>query len=621
MKHIEGNTMQQKLWSLKAVIATAALALLACPSAARAQDAPGTTTNVPGALPGISIVSPLANGQWTMPAGDYANTRYSPLNQINTSNVQNLHIAATQATGIPHGHEGGPLVVGKTLYMVTPFPNNLIALDLTQPGFPQKWIFRPNPDPESQGVACCDVVNRGASYADGKIIYDTLDDTTVAVDANTGKLVWKTKVGDIHQGETTTGAAFIVKNTVLVGDSGGELGVRGRLTALDLKTGKILWRAFNSGSDADALIGPDFKPFYAKDQGKDLGIKTWTPGQWKMGGGTIWGWVSYDPKLNLIFYGTGNPGVWNPDMRPGSNHWSITIWARNADTGQAKWAYQIEPHDSFDYDEIMENILIDMPWQGRVRHLLIHPGRTGFVFVLDRETGEVLSAEKFEPVTWANSFDLKTGSPDINQDKQTHFGVYAKGICPSSTGGKEFVPSAFSPRTGMVYIPAHNTCMDYEGTAVNYIAGTPYLGASVRMYPGPGDYQGELIGWDVVNAKKVWSVKDKDLPVYSGVLATGGDVVFYGTMEGWFRALDAHTGKILWQTKLGSGIVGNPMTFLGPDGKQYVAIYSGVGGWMGATALPSVSTDDPYATLGATGAMKKIKSLTQPGDMLYVFSF
>jgi lanthanide-dependent methanol dehydrogenase len=599
----------------------AALVMLAAVHMARAQEASGTTTNVSGAMPGISIVAPLADGQWTMPAGDYANTRYSPLNQINSTNVQNLHIAATMSTGIPHGHEGAPLVVGKTLYMVTPFPNNLIALDLTQSGFPQKWIFRPNPDPESQGVACCDIVNRGASYGDGKIVYDTLDDTTVAVDANSGKLVWKTKVGDIREGETTTGAAFIVKNTVFVGDSGGELGVRGRLTALDLKTGKILWRAFNSGSDADALIGPDFKPFYAKDQGKDLGINTWTPGQWKMGGGTVWGWLSYDPKLNLLYYGTGNPGVWNPDMRPGSNHWSITIWARNPDTGQAKWAYQVEPHDSFDYDEIMENILIDMPWHGHVRHLLIHPGRTGFVFVLDRETGEVLSAEKFEPVTWANSFNLKTGLPDINEEKQTHFGIYAKGICPSSTGGKEFVPSAFSPRTGMIYIPAHNTCMDYEGTAVNYIAGTPYLGASVRMYPGPGDYQGELIGWDVADAKKVWSVKDKDLPVYSGVLATGGDVVFYGTMEGWFRALDARSGKILWQTRLGSGIVGNPMTFLGPDGKQYVAIYSGIGGWMGATALPSVSTDDPYATLGATGAMKKIKSLTQPGDTLYVFSF
>src|SRR5665213_1599553 len=597
------------------------LAIASGAIAAAMAQSPGSTNDVPGALPGIHIVSPVANGQWTMPAGDYANTRYSPLSQINTGNVQNLHIVATMSTGIPHGHEGGPLVVGNTLYMVTPFPNNLIALDLTQPGFPQKWIFRPNPDPESQGVACCDIVNRGASYADGKIIYDTLDDNTVAVDANTGKLVWKTKVGEIHEGETTTGAAFIVKNIVLVGDSGGELGVRGRLTALDLKSGKILWRAFNSGSDADALIGPGFKPFYSKDQGKDLGIKTWTPGQWKMGGGTIWGWVSYDPTLNLIYYGTGNPGVWNADMRPGDNKWSITIWARNPDTGQAKWAYQIEPHDGFDYDEIMENVLIDMPWQGRVRHLLLHPGRTGFMFVMDRETGEVLSAEKFEPVTWASSFDLKTGMPQKVEDKQTHYGKYADGICPSSTGGKEFVPSSFSPRTGYLYIPAHNTCMDYEGTAVNYIAGTPYLGASVRMYPGPGGYQGELVAWDVAQAKKVWSVKEADLPVYSGVLATGGDLVFYGTMDGWFRALDAHSGKVLWQFKTASGIIADPITFSGPDGKQYVAIYSGIGGWMGATAFPDVSTDDPYAALGVVGAMKQIKAKTQPGDVLYVFGF
>ena len=589
-------------------------------SAAPAQTS-GSTNNIPGELPGIHIVSPVASGQWTMPAGDYGNLRYSPLDKINASNVQNLHVVGTMSTGIPHGHEGGPLVVGDTMYVVTPFPNNLIALDLTKPGFPQKWIYHPYPDITSVGIACCDVVNRGASYADGKIIYNTLDAHTVAVDAKTGKQAWKTQVGDIHYGETTTMAPIVVKNVVFVGNSGGELGVRGQLTALDVSSGKILWKAYSSGSDADVRIGPDFKPFYAKDRGKDLGIKTWTPGQWKMGGGTIWGWISYDPELNLIYYGTGNPGVWNPDMRPGDNKWSITIWARNPETGYAKWAYQVEPHDGFDYDEIMENILVDMPWHGQVRKLLLHPGRTGFMFVLDRETGEVLSAEKFEPVTWANDVNLKTGVVDENQDKRTHFGKYTKGICPSSTGAKEFVPSSFSPRTGLLYIPAHNTCMDYEGTAVNYIAGTPYLGASVRMYPGPGGYQGELIAWDVANAKKVWSIKETDFPVYSGVLTTGADLAFYGTMDGWFRAVDARSGKVLWQFKTSSGIVGNPMTFLGPDGKQYVAIYSGIGGWMGATALPSISTDDPYAALGVVGTMKKIKAATQPGDTLYVFSY
>ena len=577
--------------------------------------------SVPGELPGIRLISPVPNGTWTTPAGDYANTRFSPLAQINTSNVQNLHIVATTSTGIPHGHEGQPLVVNNTLYIVTPYPNNLIALDLTKPGFPQKWIYEPHPSSQSVGIACCDVVNRGASFADGKIIYNTLDAHTVAVDASTGKQVWETAVGDIKLGETITMAPIVVRNIVLTGISGGELGVRGRLTALDLKTGKILWRAYSTGSDADCRLGPDFKPYYAKDRGKDLGLKSWTPGQWKVGGGPIWGWISYDPETNLIYYGTGNPGTWSADLRPGDNKWSVTIFARDATTGYAKWAYQVVPHDSWDYDEIMENILVDMPWHGRVRKLLLHPGRTGFMFVLDRETGEVLSAEKFVPVTWANSYDLKTGLPDINLDKRTHLGEYAMHVCPSSTGGKDFIPSAFSPRTGYLYIPAHNTCMDYMGTQVNYIAGTPYMGASVRMYPGPGDYQGELIAWDVANAKKVWSVKDSVLPVYAGVLATGGDLVFYGTMEGDFRAVDARSGKILWQVRTGSGIVSDPITFLGPDGKQYIAVYSGVGGWMGAVDFPSVSNDDPYAALGVVGAMKQIKAKTQPGGMLYVFSF
>lgn len=617
-----------RVWRKKSgwIATGAAMAMVcgACTWAApptKGNGANGATTDIPGALPGIHLVSPVPNGEWTLPAGDYANTRFSPLSQINTKNVQNLKVVATAATGIAHGHEGQPLVVNGTLYMVTPFPNNLIALDITKPGFPQKWVFRPNPDIRAVGVACCDIVNRGASYADGKVIYATLDDHVVAVDANSGEKVWETGVGDIRYGETVTMAPLVVKNVVFVGNSGGELGVRGKLTALDVKTGKILWIAWSTGSDQDVRIGPGFHAFYPKDQGKDLGIKTWTPDQWKLGGGTIWGWISYDPELNLIFYGTGNPGVWNPDMRPGDNKWSCTIWARDPETGYAKWAYQIDPHDGWDYDSVMEDIPVDMPWQGKQRKLLLHPGRNGFMMVLDRETGELLSAQKFEPVTWANDYNLKTGLPDENQDKRTHFGHYAMDICPSSTGAKDFIPSAFSPRTGYLYIPAHNTCMDYEGTAVNYIAGTPYLGAEVRMYPGPGGYQGELIAWDVANAKKVWSVKDPLFPVYSGVLATGGDLVFYGTMEGWFRALDAHTGQILWQFKTSSGIIGDPITFVGPDGKQYVAIYSGIGGWMGASDFSSVSPDDPYATLGANGAMRNIKAYTQPGDTMYVFSF
>lgn len=575
---------------------------------------------VPGTASGIRLISPIPSKEWTLPAGDQANTRFSSLDQISTQNVANLKIVTSMATGIPNGHEGQPLVVNNTMYAVTPFPNLLLAIDLAKPHGPLKWKFDPHANSRAVGVACCDVVNRGASYADGKIIYCTLDGYAIAVNAESGKEVWRTKVGEVDQGETITMAPLAVKNLVLIGDSGAELGVRGKLVALDVGTGKEVWRAYNTGPDSEVRIGAKFKAFYPKDQGRDLGVASWPKDQWKLGGSTVWGWISYDPELNLVYYGTANPGVWSPDLRPGDNKWSISIFARELDTGDARWAYQITPHDAWDYDEIMENILVDMDWKGGMRKLLLHPARNGFMFVLDRETGEVLSAESFQKSTnWATGYDLKTGLPKEDPSKRTKLGVVTENICPSSTGAKEFVPAAFSPRTGLLYIPAHNTCMNYQGLEANYIAGTPYLGASVKMFPGPGGYQGELVAWDVRNARQAWGVKETEFPLYSGVLATGGDVVFYGTMDGFVKAVDARNGTVLWQFKTGSGIVGNPITFLGPDGKQYIAIYSGIGGWMGAVAFPDVSTDDEYAALGVVGAMKKIKNYTAPGGQIYVF--
>jgi len=619
-KTVRATTKTSKpISSQRRGVAGIALAAVFIMLHATAQQA-GSVSAPPGSLPGIHPVAPLADGQWTMPAGDYGNLRYSPLDKINTQNVQNLHLVATQETGIPHGHEGQPLVVNGTLYMVTPFPNDLIALDITKPGFPQKWVFSPHPDNRAVGIACCDIVNRGASFSEGKIVYNTLDAHTYAVDAVTGKKIWETQVGDIKLAETETMAPVIIRNTVIVGISGGELGARGRITALNLQTGKILWQAFTTGSDADMKFGADFKPFYKKDQGQNLGIKTWGPDQWKLGGGTVWGWISYDPELNLIYYGSGNPGPWNEDQRPGDNKWTITIFARNPDTGMAKWAYQVVPHSGWDYDQMAEDVLIDMPWVGRMRKLLINSGKTGYVMVIDRETGELLSAEPFVPVTWSRGYDLKTGIPNLVENKETHNGKNIKGICPANVGGKSVFPTAFSPRTGMLYIPATHICMDYEGSTVNYIAGTPYLGAKVLNFIPKGEAPGALIGWDVAHAKQAWSLDSGALPEYSGVLATGGDVVFNGTLDGWFRAIDARNGKLLWQFKLGSGIVGNPMTFLGADGKQYIAIYSGVGGALGATAFPSLSADDPDAGLGAMNAAKGIKKMTLPGGALYVFS-
>ncbi|HKP62891.1 MAG TPA: PQQ-dependent dehydrogenase, methanol/ethanol family [Polyangiales bacterium] len=564
----------------------------------------------------IRLIEPPPGPRWTLPAGDNANTRYSSLSQINTENVRNLRVHRMFSTGVARGHEGQPLVVDDTLYVVTPFPNDLMAIDLRDLHGAIKWRYHPHPDQTAIGKACCDVVNRGASYAAGKIIYNLLDAHTVAVDAASGKEVWRTKVGDVNLGETTTMAPLVVKDRVIVGNSGGEMGVRGKLVALDLESGKEIWRGYSTGPDRDVLIGPDFAPFYPDDRGQNLGVRSWPPEQWKLGGSTVWGWISYDPQLNLIYYGTANPGTWNAEARPGDNKWSCSIIARDADTGRVRWADQLVPHDAWDYDEIMENVLVDMDWHGKPRKLLLHPGRVGFMFVIDRETGEMLSAEPFMPINWAKRYDLKSGRPEIDPDKVPRQGKVVRDICPSSTGAKDFSPSALSPRTGLLYIPAHNTCMEFEPVQANYIAGTPYVGADVKMYPG-AEQQGELVAWDVARAKKVWSVKHR-FPLYSGVLATAGDVVFWGALDGYFYATDARSGKELWKLKLPSGIVGNPMTYLGPDGKQYVAIYSGVGGWMGTPAFQDVSADDPYAALGVVGAMKDLKRYTEAGDVVFI---
>ena len=376
---------------------------------------------VPGAEP--------EDGQWLRPAKDYASTRFSGLDQITTANAAQLKLAWSFSTGVLRGQEAAPLVVGSTMYVVTPYPNFLYALDLTKPGAPAKWKYEPQPLAAAQGVACCDVVNRGAAFADGKIFYNTLDNQTVAVDATSGKEVWRTQLGDINNGETITMAPLVVKGKVLVGNSGGELGIRGWLTALDAKTGKVAWRAYHAGPDSLVRIGPRFKPFYKADQGKDLGVSTWPPDKWKQGGAGAWGWISYDAALNLIYYGTANPGPWNPEQRPGDNKWSSTTFARDPDTGEAVWAYQVTPHDVHDYDGINESILLDLPWNGQTRRVLVRPARDGYVYVQDRTTGEVLAADTFGVVNSTSGVDLKTGRPVVNQEKQPQMGRVVRDIC------------------------------------------------------------------------------------------------------------------------------------------------------------------------------------------------
>jgi PQQ-dependent dehydrogenase (methanol/ethanol family) len=605
-----------------ALVALSLLLSTSCSSKSSQEQSLDTSRAGAVKLPtGAQSANEQEDGQWVMPAKNYASTRFSGLDQINTDNVKSLKVAWTFSTGVDRGQEAAPLVVGGTMYVVTPFPNILYALDLT-PGKEgtTKWKYEPDPASAAQGVACCDVVNRGAAYFDGKIFFNTLDDSTVAVDAQTGKQVWKTQLGDINKGETMTMAPLVVKGKVLVGNSGGEMGVRGWITALDAATGKVAWQAYNTGPDKDVLIGPNFKPFYEQDRGTDLGVKTWGPDGWKIGGGTVWGWISYDPEQNLIFYGTGNPGPWNPAQRPGDNKWTSGIFARNPDTGDAVWYYQWSPHDLHDYDGINEQILLDLPVNGQQRKVLVRPERNGYVYVLDRTTGQVLSANPFVHVTTTKGVDLQTGKLLYNEEKNTEqVGTVIRDICPASPGGKDWNPSAFSPRTGLLYIPHNNLCEDAESVQTSYISGTPYVGMNVKMYAGPGGNRGVFSAWDPVAGKEVWAIKE-NFPVWSGAAVTAGDVVFYGTMDGYFKAVNARTGDVLWQFKVGSGIIGQPVVYKGPDGKEYVAILSGVGGWSGAIVAGGLDARDPTAALGFVNATSDLPGYSTKGGTLYVFS-
>src|SRR5438105_171308 len=437
------------------------------------------------------------DGQWLRAAGDYASTRYSPLAQITAANVRQLRPAWSFSTGVARGHEAAPLVVGDTMYVVTPYPNVLYALDLRAGGGTVRWKYEPKPAAAAQGVACCDVVNRGAA--------------------------------------------------------------------------------------------------------------------------TVWGWISYDAELDLVYYGTGNPGPWNPEQRPGDNRWTSAIFARRPSTGEAVWAYQLSPHDLHDYDGIDEQILLDLDIKGRRRKALVRPDRNGYVYVMDRATGEVLSATPFAHVNTSKGVDLATGQLSLNDEKTPVLGKVVRDICPAAPGAKDWQPSAWSPRTGLLYVPHQNLCMDVESVETGYIAGTPFVGMNVRMYSGPGGHRGEVTAWDPVNARAAWKLKEP-FPVWSGALATAGDVVFYGTMDRWFKAVDAKTGELLWRFQTASGIIGQPITCRGPDGKQYVAVLDGVGGWAGAIVSGDLDPRDTGAALGFVNAMRDLPAHTPKGGTLWVFA-
>ena len=558
--------------------------------------------------------------KWVMQTGNYANHRYSPLKQINKENVGDLQVAWTFSTGVLRGHEGGPLIIGDVMYVHTPFPNIVYALDLNDDGR-VIWKYEPKQDPDTIPVMCCDTVNRGVAYGNGKIILHQADTTVVALDAKTGEVVWTAVNGDPKKGETGTAAPMVVKDKVLIGISGGEFGVRGHLSAYNLETGELEWRAYSLGPDDEMLIDPEKTTHLGEPVGKDSSLNTWEGDQWQIGGGTTWGWFSYDPDLDLIYYGTGNPGTWNPIQRPGDNRWTMTIFARDPDDGMAKWLYQTTPHDEWDYDGVNEQILVDMEVNGEMRKALVRFDRNGFAYTLDRETGELLVAEKYDPaVNWATHVDMETGRPQVvDQYSTAHNGedVNTTGICPAALGTKDQQPAAYSPRTGLFYVPTNRVCMDYEPFRISYTAGQPYVGATLSMYPAPGgDHLGAFIAWDADKGEIVWSIPEP-FSVWSGALATAGDVVFYGTLEGYLKAVDKHTGAPLYSFKTPSGIIGNVTTYL-HEGKQYIAVLSGIGGWAGIGLAAGLTEDT--AGLGAVGAYRSLSSYTQLGGQLTVFA-
>ncbi|PTW42396.1 lanthanide-dependent methanol dehydrogenase XoxF5 [Rhodovulum kholense] len=564
--------------------------------------------------------------QWAIQMGDYSNHRYSELDQINADNVGDLKVAWTFSTGVLRGHEGSPLVIGDTMYVHTPFPNIVYALDLNDNGR-IKWRYEPKQDTSVIPVMCCDTVNRGVAFADGKIILHQADTTVVALDANTGEVLWSVKNGDPEKGETNTATVLPVKNKVLVGISGGEFGVRGSVTAYNLETGEREWRAYSMGPDSDTLMDPEKTTMLGKPVGVDSGTATWEGDQWKIGGGTTWGWYSYDPELNLVYYGTGNPSTWNPSQRPGDNRWSMTIMARDPDTGMAKWVYQMTPHDEWDFDGVNEMILTDQEIDGQMRKLLTHFDRNGLAYTLDRESGELLVAEKYDPaVNWTTGVDM-----DPNSDTYGRPAVVAEystsqngedenttGICPAALGTKDQQPSSYSPKTGLFYVPTNHVCMDYEPFRVSYTAGQPYVGATLSMYPAPDSHggMGNFIAWDNIKGEIKWSIPEQ-FSVWSGAMATAGDIVFYGTLEGYLKAVRADTGEELYRFKTPSGIIGNVMSYE-HGGKQYVAVLSGVGGWAGIGLAAGLT--NPNDGLGAVGGYAALSDYTALGGQLTVFT-
>jgi alcohol dehydrogenase (cytochrome c) len=544
----------------------------------------------------LGVASSAGAQGWGVYGGDAGNTRYSEAKQVTTGNVGKLKVQWALGLGTNRSQESTPILVGDTLFVTSSFgPKNTFAVNAKTGEV--KWTYQPDVPKGVEQYACCDVNNRGVAHADGKIFLGRLDAHVVALDAKTGKELWKTQVIDHTGGSVITSPPTVVKNLVITGYGGGEYGVRGSLVALDQATGKEVWRT------------------YTVPMGTEPGADTWKGDSGKNGGAVAWHIGSYDPKLNLVYYGTSNPAPWSASVRGNdssdvgkfTNLYSASVLALNADTGKISWHYQFTPHDAWDYDGVNELVFADQKVDGKTVPVIMQANRNGFFYVIDRANGKLISAKQFiEGVNWATGIDMKTGSPIETAGNAKRPGMKRKAsdICPNLIGGKNWMPMSYSKQTGLVYIPTMNLCMDLEGIQADYKRGAFYLGVNFELGKvGPGGHMGGVKAWNPVTQKEAWFNKE-DLPYTGGMLTTAGGLLFHGDIRGKFKALDAKTGKTLWSFNTGSGITAAPMTYT-LDGKQYVAVVSG-------------RTQSIPAFFGALG--EKMVAASPEGGTMYVFA-
>lgn len=524
--------------------------------------------------------------------------RFSPLDKLNTETVKNLTPAFVLSYGDEkqRGQEAQPLVSNGKIFVTASY-SRVFTVDAKTGE--ELWQYDHRlPD----GILpCCDVVNRGGALYDNLFIFSTLDAQLVALDQDTGKVVWKEKMEDYKAGYSNTAAPIIVNGKVITGVSGGEFGIVGKVEARDAKTGKLVW------------MRPTVEGHMGTLDGKDNGItgetnKSWPGDLWKTGGAATWLGGTYDAETNSLFFGTGNPAPWNSHLRPGDNLYSSSILAINPDDGKIKWTYQWTPHDGWDFDGVNEFVSFDLKQaDGKVVKAGGHADRNGFFYVLDRTNGKLISASPFvNKITWAKGIDLKTGRPeydDANRPGAPSAADKGQSVfsAPSFLGGKNWMPMAYNPNTDLFYVPANEWGMDIWNEPISYKKGAAYLGAGFTIKPLNEDYIGALRAMDPKTGKIVWEAKNK-APLWGGVLTTAGNLVFTGTPEGYLKAFDAKTGQELWKFQTGSGVVGCPITWE-QDGEQFVAVPSGWGG-----AVP----------LWGGEVAKSVKHLNQGGS-LWVF--